>query len=54
MPNQSTNNEINVIILAAGQGTRMNSNLSKVLREVGNKTLIQSLMRPNPWQTQLM
>ena len=44
MPNQSTNNEVNVIILAAGQGTRMNSNLSKVLHEVGNRTLIQHVI----------
>ena len=44
MPNQSTNNEINVIILAAGQGTRMNSSVSKVLHEVGNKTLIQHVI----------
>ena len=44
MPNQSTNNEVNVIILAAGQGTRMNSSVSKVLHEVGNKTLIQHVI----------
>ena len=44
MPNQSTNNEVNVIILAAGQGTRMNSSISKVLHEVGNKTLIQHVI----------
>ena len=44
MPNQSTNNEVNAIILAAGQGTRMNSSVSKVLHEVGNKTLIQHVI----------
>ena len=44
MPNQSTNIDVNVIILAAGQGTRMNSSISKVLHEVGNKTLIQHVI----------
>ena len=44
MPNQSTTNAVNVIILAAGQGTRMNSSISKVLHEVGNKTLIQHVV----------
>ena len=44
MPNQSTNNDVNVIILAAGQGTRMNSSISKVLHQVGNKTLIQHVI----------
>ena len=41
---QSTSNDVNVIILAAGQGTRMNSSISKVLHEVGNKTLIQHVV----------
>ena len=44
MPNQSTINDVNVIILAAGQGTRMHSSKSKVLHEVGNKTLIQHVI----------
>jgi len=44
MPNQSTINDVNVIILAAGQGTRMHSSISKVLHEVGNKTLIQHVI----------
>ena len=33
-----------VIILAAGKGTRMNSNRPKVLHEVGNFPLIFSLI----------
>ena len=44
MPNQSTSNDVNVIILAAGEGTRMNSSISKVLHEVGSKTLIQHVV----------
>jgi len=44
MPNQSTTNDVNVIILAAGQGKRMHSSISKVLHEVGNKTLIQHVL----------
>jgi len=44
MPNQSTTNAVNVIILAAGQGKRMNSSISKVLHKVGNKTLIQHVV----------
>jgi len=44
MPNQSTTNDVNVIILAAGQGKRMHSSISKVLHKVGNKTLIQHVL----------
>jgi bifunctional UDP-N-acetylglucosamine pyrophosphorylase/glucosamine-1-phosphate N-acetyltransferase len=31
---------LNIVILAAGKGTRMNSNLPKVLNEVGNKSIL--------------
>lgn len=48
-------NDIAIIILAAGRGTRMNSQFSKVLHKVGDKTLIerthQTLKRINPAQT---
>jgi len=44
MSNKPAHNDVNVIILAAGQGSRMNSNISKVLHEVGNKTLIQHVL----------
>src|SRR3990167_3789622 len=32
--------KINVVILAAGHGTRMNSNMPKVLHKVGNKVML--------------
>ena len=32
------------IILAAGQGTRMNSQTAKVLHKVGNKSLLQHVI----------
>ena len=35
---------INTIILAAGQGTRMNSKVSKVLHLVGNKVMLQHVI----------
>ncbi len=34
------NNELRVIILAAGKGTRMNSDLPKVLHKLQGKALI--------------
>ncbi len=36
--------KVEVVILAAGQGTRMNSNLPKVLHEVGGRPLLQHVI----------
>lgn len=38
------NNDLNVIILAAGQGTRMKSDLPKVLHILGNKPLLEHVI----------
>jgi len=38
------NNELNVIILAAGQGTRMKSDLPKVLHPLGDKPLLEHVI----------
>ena len=35
---------IDAIILAAGQGTRMNSNKAKVLHQLGGKSLLQHVI----------
>ena len=35
---------INAIILAAGQGTRMNSKKAKVLHQIGGKSLLQHVV----------
>src|ERR1700746_2573357 len=40
-----THSETSVIILAAGKGTRMRSNLAKVLHRAGGRTLIEHVMR---------
>lgn len=37
-------NKLTVVILAAGKGTRMNSNLTKVCHKVGNKTMIEHIV----------
>lgn len=36
--------KINIVILAAGQGKRMNSSLPKVLHKVGNKSLLEHVI----------
>ena len=38
------NSDLNVIILAAGQGTRMKSDLPKVLHEINGKPIISYII----------
>ena len=44
MKNHAPNKSIATIILAAGQGTRMKSNVTKVLHELGGKCLLQHVI----------
>ena len=44
MKNHLPNNSISTIILAAGQGTRMKSNVTKVLHQLGGKYLLQHVI----------
>ncbi len=45
MNNENSNKELNVLILAAGLGTRMRSNLAKVLHELDGRPLINHVCR---------
>ena len=40
-----TNNEVHVVVLAAGQGTRMKSALPKVLHPIAGRSLIEHVLR---------
>src|SRR5450759_135125 len=39
------NNDLAVVILAAGKGTRLKSSLAKVLHRAGGRTLIEQVVR---------
>src|SRR5256885_16714816 len=40
-----SNNDLAIVILAAGKGTRLKSSLAKVLHRAGGRTLVEQLMR---------
>src|ERR1700704_1334595 len=40
-----SNNDIAVVILAAGKGTRLKSSLAKVLRRAGGRRLVEPIVR---------
>src|SRR5437016_12916666 len=40
-----SNNDLAIVILAAGKGTRLKSSLAKVLHRAGGRTLAEQLMR---------
>ncbi len=58
MPGDSSLNPLHVVILAAGKGTRMKSDLPKVLHRVGGLSLIEHVLRTaarlNPLSTTLV
>src|ERR1700674_84234 len=39
------NNDLAVVILAAGKGTRLKSSLAKVLHRAGGRTLVEQVVR---------
>src|ERR1700726_1111722 len=39
------NNDLAIVILAAGKGTRLKSNLAKVLHRAGGRTLMEQVIR---------
>src|SRR5260370_38628183 len=40
-----SNNDLTVVILAAGKGTRLKSGLAKVLHRAGGRTLVEHVVR---------
>ena len=43
---QSTDMKLDVVILAAGKGTRMNSKLPKVLHRIGGRSMLEHVIAP--------
>jgi len=39
------NNDVAIVILAAGKGTRLKSSLAKVLHRAGGRTLVEHIVR---------
>src|SRR2546423_12298774 len=39
------NNDLAIVILAAGKGTRLKSSLAKVLHKAGGRTLVEHIVR---------
>src|SRR2546430_7587508 len=40
-----SNNDLAIVILAAGKGTRLKSSLAKVLHRAGGRTLVEQIVR---------
>jgi bifunctional UDP-N-acetylglucosamine pyrophosphorylase/glucosamine-1-phosphate N-acetyltransferase len=40
-----SNNDLSIVILAAGKGTRLNSSLAKVLHRAGGRSLVEQIVR---------
>src|SRR4029077_14691345 len=40
-----SNNDLGIVILAAGKGTRLKSSLAKVLHRAGGRTLVEHVLR---------
>ncbi len=40
-----SNHDLAVMVLAAGKGTRLKSNLAKVLHRAGGRTLVEHIVR---------
>jgi bifunctional UDP-N-acetylglucosamine pyrophosphorylase/glucosamine-1-phosphate N-acetyltransferase len=45
MPNPNRNKDLAILILAAGKGTRLKSNLAKVLHQAGGRPLVEQVVR---------
>src|SRR5260370_34888188 len=43
-----SNNDLGIVILAAGKGTRLKSSLAKVLHCAGGRTLVEQIVRSCP------
>src|SRR2546430_10260740 len=45
MTRTMSNNDLAIVILAAGKGTRLKSSLAKVLHRAGGRTLVEQIVR---------